>query len=176
MISIHELLIQFIYRHKLKIVFYFLFTIISYPLQNIYIPDYYGKVISSFKDGTDLVYMVKMLLFLYVMGRIFDELVLYFQYLILPDFSEYITGSIFSLVVNNFNYDFENIKIGELISKMTKMPDILYDYSNLIRLDFYKQSYLFVFVFVDYVLYLLSFSLLFLILKIFYNFDLFCLI
>jgi ABC-type multidrug transport system fused ATPase/permease subunit len=127
-----------------------LFTIVSYPLQNIYIPDYYGKVISSFKDGTNLIYMIKILLFLYVLGRIFDELVLYCQYLILPDFSEYITGSIFSLVVNNFNYDFENIKIGEIISKLTKMPDILFNYINLFRLDFLKQLFIFIAAFIHY--------------------------
>ena len=144
MISIHELLIQFIYTHKLNIILYFLFTIISYPLQNIYIPDYYGKVISSFKDGTNLIYMIKMLLFIYILGRILDEVVLYFQYLILPQFSEYVTGSIFSLIVNTFKYDFENIKIGEIISKMTKMPDILTEYSNLLRLDFLKQLFIFI--------------------------------
>jgi ABC-type multidrug transport system fused ATPase/permease subunit len=144
MISIHELLIQFIHTHKMKIFFYFLFTIISYPLQNIYVPDYYGKVISSFKDGTNLIYMIKMLLFLYILGRIFDESVLYFQYLILPSFSEYVTGSIFSLIVNTFKYDFENIKIGEIISKMIKMPDVLIEYSNLLRLDFLKQLFIFI--------------------------------
>ena len=144
MISIHELLIQFIHTHKMKVFFYFLFTIISYPLQNIYVPDYYGKVISSFKDGTNLIYMIKMLLFLYILGRVFDESVLFFQYLILPNFSEYVTGSIFSLVVNTFKYDFENIKIGEIISKMTKMPDVLIEYSNLLRLDFLKQLFIFI--------------------------------
>uniref|UniRef100_A0A6C0D2W8 ABC transporter domain-containing protein n=1 Tax=viral metagenome TaxID=1070528 RepID=A0A6C0D2W8_9ZZZZ len=144
MISIHELLIQFTYTHKFTVISYLLVTIISYPLINIYIPDYYGKVISSFKDGHDLVYMVKMLLLLYVIGRIFDELVLYCQYLILPNFSEYITSSIFGLVVNHFNYDFENIKIGEIISKLTKMPDILFNYSNLFRIDFLKQLFIYI--------------------------------
>ena len=66
MISIHELLNKFVFNHKFKIILYFIFTVISYPLQNIYIPDYYGKVISSFKDGTNFVYMIKMLLFLYI--------------------------------------------------------------------------------------------------------------
>lgn len=144
MISIHELLIQFIHTHKMKVFFYFLFTIICYPLQNIYVPDYYGKVISSFKDGTNLIYMIKMLLFLYILGRVFDESVLFFQYLILPNFSEYVTGSIFSLIVNTFKYDFENIKIGEIISKMIKMPDVLIEYSNLLRLDFLKQLFIFI--------------------------------
>ena len=150
MISIHELLIQFTYTHKFTVIIYLLVTIISYPLINIYIPDYYGKVISSFKDGTDLIYMVKMLLLLYVIGRIFDELVLYCQYLILPNFSEYITSSIFALVINNFKYDFENIKIGEIISKLTKMPDILFSYSNLIRIDFLKQLIIFIAAFIHY--------------------------
>ena len=150
MISIHELLIQFTYTHKFTVIIYLLVTIISYPLINIYIPDYYGKVISSFKDGTDLIYMVKMLLLLYVIGRIFDELVLYCQYLILPNFSEYITSSIFALVVNNFNYDFENIKIGEIISKLTKMPDILFNYSNLFRIDFLKQLFIFIAAIINY--------------------------
>jgi ABC-type multidrug transport system fused ATPase/permease subunit len=150
MISIHELLIQFVFNHKIKVILYFLFTVISYPLQNIYIPDYYGKVISSFKDGSNLIYMIKMLLFLYIIGRVFDELVLFCQYLILPSFSEYITGNVFALVINNFNYDFENIKIGEIISKMTKIPDILFEYSNLFRLDFLKQLFIFVAAFIHY--------------------------
>ena len=150
MISIHELLIQFIYNHKIKVILYFLFTVVSYPLQNIYIPDYYGKVITSFKDGSNLISMIKILLFLYILGRIFDQSVLYFQYLILPEFSQYITGNIFSLVIENFGYDFENIKIGEIISKITKMPDILNEYSNVIRLDFLKQLFIFIAAFMHY--------------------------
>ena len=150
MISIHELLIQFIYTHKIKVILYLLFTVISYPLQNIYIPDYYGKVISSFKDKSNLFYMIKMLLFFYILGRLFDSIVLYCQYLILPDFSQYITTHIFSLVINNFNYDFENIKIGELISKTTKMPDILLEYSNVFRIDFLKQLFIFFAAFIYY--------------------------
>ena len=150
MISIHELLKIFAFNHKFNIMLYFIFTVLSYPLQNIYIPDYYGKVISSFKDGTNFIYMIKMLLFLYVIGRFLDECVLYCQYLILPEFSEYITVNIFSLIVNNFNYDFENIKIGEIISKMTKMPDILFEYSNVLRLDFLKQLFIFIAAFMHY--------------------------
>jgi ABC-type multidrug transport system fused ATPase/permease subunit len=150
MISIHELLIQFIYTHKIKVILYILFNVISYPLQNIYIPEYYGKVISSFKDKSNIFFMIKMLFFLYIIGRIFDSVVLYYQYLILPNFSQYITTQIFSLVVNHFNYDFENIKIGELISKTTKMPEILLEYSNVFRIDFLKQLFIFFVAFIHY--------------------------
>jgi len=94
--------------------------------------------------------MIKVLLFLYSIGRFFDELVLYCQYLILPNFAEHITGSIFSFIINNFNYDFENIKIGEIISKITKVPDILFEYSNLLRLDFLKQLFIFLAAFYHY--------------------------
>jgi len=143
MISIHELLIQFMSTNKFNMLCYFLLATISYPLQNIYVPEYYGKVITSFKDGSNLIYMIKILLFLYIVGRILDELVLYFQYLLIPNFAEYVTGSVFSLVVNTFKYDFENIKIGEIISKTTKLPDILIEYSNVLRIDFLKQLFIF---------------------------------
>ena len=143
MISIHELLIQFIYKYKITFIFYIVFTAILYPLHHIIMPDYYGKVISSFKDKTNLFDMVKMLLYLYIITRFIDDIVLYFQYLIVPNFSEYITGKIFSFILNNYDYDFENIKVGEIISKMTKMPDILFDYVDVFRIDVLKQIFVF---------------------------------
>ena len=48
-LNIHNLLITFISNNKLLFVFYVLILIIQYPIFYIYIPEYYGKVINSFK-------------------------------------------------------------------------------------------------------------------------------
>ena len=50
LLDIHKLLFNFIGSHKILFLFYFLATLILYPLHHIYIPDFYGKVINSFKD------------------------------------------------------------------------------------------------------------------------------
>ena len=49
-LNINSLLLKFISNNKLSFFFYLLFTMFEYPLIYIYIPEYYGKVINSFKD------------------------------------------------------------------------------------------------------------------------------
>jgi ABC-type multidrug transport system fused ATPase/permease subunit len=140
-LDIHRLLFSFIGSHKLIFIFYFLNTIILYPIHHIFIPEYYGKVINSFKDNNKslFTYYVKLLCLIYSVSWIFDGLVLYFQYLIIPSFSEYATGSIFEFIIDNYELDFENIPIGEILSKIIKMPGILYDYLDIFRVDFLKE-------------------------------------
>jgi ABC-type multidrug transport system fused ATPase/permease subunit len=144
MISLHELLFNYIYKNKVTFIFYIIFTAILYPLYHIFIPDYYGKVISAFKDKVDITSVIKTLLYIYIIAIIIDDVVLYFQYLIVPNFSENITGNFFTFIINNFNYDFENIKIGEIISKMTKLPNLLFDYVDVFRIDLLKQIFVFI--------------------------------
>ena len=144
MISIHELLFQFIYRYKFTFFFYIAFTALLYPFQNILLPDYYGKVINSFKEGANFMEMIKLLLFVFLISIILEDLVGIFQYLIVPDFSQFITTSMFSFILNHYEYDFENVKLGEIISKMTKMPSILFDYVDVFRIDVLKQAFIFI--------------------------------
>jgi ABC-type multidrug transport system fused ATPase/permease subunit len=151
-LDIHELLFSFIGSHKILFVFYILNTLILYPIHHILIPDYYGKVINSFKDKNKslFVYYVKILTIIFSVSWIFDALVLYFQYLIVPSFSEFATGSIFEFIIDNYELDFENIPIGEILSKIIKMPNILYDYLDVFRVDFLKEFFVLLSAFYHY--------------------------
>lgn len=151
-LDIHQLLFSFIGSHKLLFVFYILNTLILYPIHHILIPDYYGKVINSFKDKNKslFVYYVKILTIIFSVSWIFDALVLYFQYLIVPSFSEFATGSIFEFIIDNYELDFENIPIGEILSKIIKMPNILYDYLDVFRIDFLKEFFVLLTAFYHY--------------------------
>jgi len=151
MISIHELLFQFIYRYKFTFFFYIAFTGLLYPVQNIVLPDYYGKVMNSFKEGNDFVKMIKYLLFVFIIAVVLEDVVGIFQYFIVPDFSQFITTSMFSFILNHYEYDFENVKLGEIISKMTKMPSILFDYVDVFRIDVLKQAFIFIAAILHYV-------------------------
>jgi ABC-type multidrug transport system fused ATPase/permease subunit len=142
-LDIHQLLFSFIGSNKIIFIFYILNTLILYPIHHILIPDYYGRVINSFKDENKslFVYYVKVLSFIFSVSWIFDGLVLYFQYLIVPSFSEFATGSIFEFIIDHYELDFENIPIGEILSKIIKMPGILYDYLDVFRVDFLKEFF-----------------------------------
>jgi ABC-type multidrug transport system fused ATPase/permease subunit len=142
-LDIHQLLFSFVGSNKLLFIFYFLNTLILYPIHHIFIPEYYGKVINSFKDNNKslFLYYVKILCLIFSISWIFDALVAYFQYLIVPSFSEFATGSIFEFIIDNYELNFENIKIGEILSKIIKMPSILYDYLDIFRVEFLKEFF-----------------------------------
>ena len=150
-LNIHNLILSFVGSHKILFIFYFLNTLILYPLHHVLIPDYYGKIINSFKDKDKLfIYYVKILCGIYAISWIFDGLVIYFQYLIVPSFSEYAVGSIFEYLIDHYELDFENIPIGEILGKIIKMPNILYDYLDIFRIDFLKEFVVLITAFYSY--------------------------
>ena len=142
LLNIHHLLFNFIKKNSFTFISYMTFTIILYPIHFVLIPDYYGMVINSFKDKSNLfVYYVKMLLGAYIVSWLLEALVLFIQYKLTPNFSEYATGTIFEFILNNNELDFENIHTGEILSKIIRMPGILFEYVDVFRLEFLKELF-----------------------------------
>jgi ABC-type multidrug transport system fused ATPase/permease subunit len=145
-LNIHNLLLKFVKKNIIIFSLYFLFSLVQYPIHYVYIPEYYGKVINSFKDNKLSVfnYFFKFLIALYIIENVLGIFVLIISYFIIPNFTEYATGSIFEFIINHYENDFENISIGEILSKIIRVPDILFDYIDIIKNEFLK--YLFVFI------------------------------
>jgi ABC-type multidrug transport system fused ATPase/permease subunit len=145
-INIHKILLDFIIDNKIKFLIYLFFTIVEYPVHYIYVPEYYGKVINSFKDNKQslFIHYIKLLTFLYVLEWVSDGVIMFVMYYIVPKFTEFATGTIFEFIIDNYELDFENIPIGEILSKMIRLPSILFDYIDIIKNEVMK--YLFVFV------------------------------
>ena len=145
-LNINNILSKFIGSNKLLFLVYFIFTMIQYPLIYIYIPEYYGKVINSFKDKTQSLFMfyVKLLVVLYILEWVFDIATTASTYYIVPKFTEYATGTIFEFIIDNYENDFENISMGEILSKIIRLPNILFDYIDVYKNEIFK--YLFVFI------------------------------
>jgi ABC-type multidrug transport system fused ATPase/permease subunit len=127
-------------------------TLILYPIHHVFIPEYYGKIINSFKDKNKslFIYYIKFLFAIFAVSWIFDALVLYFQYLIVPNFAEYATGTIFEFIIDNYELDFENIHIGEILSKIIKLPAVLFDYLDVFRVEFLKEFFVLITAFFHY--------------------------
>ena len=144
-INIHKLLLDFIIDNKVKFLIYLLFTIVEYPVHYIYVPEYYGKVINSFKDHKQslFVHYIKILTFLYLLEWVSDGIIMFVMYYVVPKFTEYATGAIFEFVIDNYELDFENIPVGEILSKMIRLPGILFDYIDIIKNEIMKYVFVF---------------------------------
>jgi ABC-type multidrug transport system fused ATPase/permease subunit len=160
-LNIQQILLSFMIKNWALFTFYFLVTIIVYPLHYIYIPEYYGKVINSFKDknNSDFVSNMKFLLIIYSLCWGIESLMIFLQQKIIPSFSEFATGSIFEYVLDHYELDFENIHTGEVLSKIIRMPSILFEYLQVFGIEFFKE--LFVLVSAIYKYYFVSSTVMF---------------
>jgi ABC-type multidrug transport system fused ATPase/permease subunit len=146
LLNIHHILLSFVKKNWIVFIFYIIVTVILYPMHYIYIPEYYGKVINSFKDKNQSAFLsnVKWLLYIYVACWGTESIVLFLQYNIIPKFSEYVTGSIFEYILDHYELDFENIHTGEILSKIIRMPGILFEYLEVFCIDFLKEFFVLV--------------------------------
>lgn len=145
-LNINNILSKFIGNNKILFLVYFIFTMLQYPIVYIYIPEYYGKVINSFKDKSQSLFMfyVKLLVGLYIFEWLFDMGVLVATYFIVPKFTEYATGTIFEFIIDHYENDFENISMGEILSKIIRLPHILFTYIDVFKNEILKYAFVFI--------------------------------
>ena len=107
----------------------------TYPLQRVVLPKYYGKVISSLQNNSnkELIHNSKMLLLVYSLVQVFHSIYQKIQGSLVPTFSEFSLRRIFTSILNNENDDYENIKVGEILAKLTKIPNIVYRYLDILK-------------------------------------------
>ena len=143
LLDIHKLLITFMKDNKLLFLFYLIVSLLLYPIHYIFIPKYYGYVINSFKDKKEsrFIFMVKALVFFYILCWFLETGLLFLQYKIFPVFAEYATGTIFEFIIDHYELDFENIHTGEILSKIIRLPGILIQYMTVFGIEFFKEFF-----------------------------------
>lgn len=113
----------------------YLITLISLPLQSVAMPHYYGEVINSLKDANlpRAKYLFIVLLGIWILIQIFSIGISYVDNYIWPKFHAYIRQYFFDLIVDRYNQNYQELKIGIILTKLLKLPWILDDISNQIQ-------------------------------------------
>lgn len=115
--------------------------LLTYPLQKVVLPKYYGKVISNLQDGSNKKFMesAKMLLIIYASIQFLHSIYQKIQGALVPKFSEFSMKKIFSSLLKNDNEDFENMKVGEILAKISKLPNLIYRYLDILKSVVFSQ-------------------------------------
>ena len=113
----------------------YLITFISLPLQSVAMPHYYGEIINSLKDA-NLVkskYYFSILLGIWILIQTFSIGISYVDNYIWPKFHSYIRQFFFNLIIDRYNQNYQELQIGNILTKLIKLPWILDDVSNQIQ-------------------------------------------
>lgn len=139
---------QYFYEYMLQNKLTFLICallLFTYPLQKVVLPKYYGKVISNLQDGSNKKFIesAKMLLIIYASIQFLHSIYQKVQGTLIPKFSEFSMKKIFSSLLKNDNEDFENMKVGEILAKISKLPTLIYRYLDILKSVVFSQLIVF---------------------------------
>jgi ATP-binding cassette subfamily B protein len=113
----------------------YLLTLISLPLQSVAMPHYYGEVINALKDAniprSKTLFVV--LLGIWILIQAFSIGISFVDNYIVPKFHAYVRQFFFELIVERYNQNYQELKIGTILTKLIKLPWILDDISSQIQ-------------------------------------------
>lgn len=134
MTIVYDLYTDFI-KDNWKSYILYLITFISLPLQSVAMPHYYGEIINALKDENleRSKYLFGVLLGIWVLIQAFSIGISFVDNYIVPKFHAYIRQFFFDLIVNRYNQNYQELKIGTILTKLIKLPWILDDITNQIQ-------------------------------------------
>ena len=125
---IKELYIDFFKKNKLNFSLYF-FTLLYIPINKIIIPKFYGNLITGLqkKKFESIKYI-----FIYLIGTWFVTQLLstsssYMTTIIMPKFKQYVRTFLITEIFGRYKTNHQELKLGEVITKIIKTPYILED-------------------------------------------------
>ena len=131
---IKELYIKFIKQNKTFFLLYFV-TLLYIPINKIIIPKYYGSLISNlekknFKDIKTI--------FIYLIGgwlitQLLNTSSAYITTILMPKFKQYVRKFLVSEIFSRYETNYQELKMGDVITKIIKTPYILEDVFWLIK-------------------------------------------
>jgi ABC-type multidrug transport system fused ATPase/permease subunit len=123
------------FKENWQLYILYLLTLVSLPLQKVAIPHYYGEIISSLKDNKmDL--SKKYFTILLGIWFVIESLGIGISYVdnyIWPKFHAYVRQYFFDVIIDRYNQHFQELKLGEILTKLIKLPWILDDISTQIQ-------------------------------------------
>lgn len=131
---LYDLYIKFL-KDNWKSYILYLITLISLPLQSVAMPHYYGETINSLKDGnvSRSKYFFIVLLGIWILIQAFSIGISFVDNYIVPKFHSYVRQFFFELIMDRYNQNYQELKIGTILTKLIKLPWILDDISNQIQ-------------------------------------------
>ena len=165
---IKKLYSKFLKENKGYFIIYLL-TLLYIPINRLYLPKYYGNFISSLQkknfDKTKIIFIYLILGWLFI--QILNIVSSYILQILKPRFKKYVRQFLFNEIYTRYKNDYQELKLGEIITKFIKTPYILEDVIYIVK-DYLIKNILIIISITGYLFYYnLKLGLIFLVFMIF---------
>ena len=131
---IYQLYINFI-KDNLYMYILYILTFLYIPLNKVALPHYYGKLISIIKkkNMSEIKNIFIMLIFIWSVYQFFNLVSGRISSNLQPKFISYIRKYIIEEIIERHKSNYEDLKLGEILTKIINSPYILYDVFQTVR-------------------------------------------
>lgn len=138
---IYEMYIEFI-KENYHLYIILILLLVGLPIQKVAIPHYYGNILSSLK-GKDVNKSTKLfgyLLIAYCLVGVFNILTSYINKIIWPKMQSFVRKKLFTKIITSYNESYEDLKTGEILTKMQEFPWVIDTLYNKIQKFIFNNS------------------------------------
>lgn len=121
--DINKLYIEFIKQNKWLYLIYVL-LLLSYPVEKIYVPHLYGKIITKLEKSTEMGIFVPLIV-AWIGIQIVRIGLTKLDGILIPKFQSYVRQNVIDKFINSLETDYKEINHGDFLTKLIKIPDAL---------------------------------------------------
>tara|TARA_Y100000590_G_C15746615_1_gene1022295 strand:+ start:8470 stop:10287 length:1818 start_codon:yes stop_codon:yes gene_type:complete len=123
---IRKIYTQF-FKNNWKLYIVYSAAFIAIPIRQIMIPHYYGKIIDKLKAGliSDSARLLVVLLFVWIAVQFLSLAKEKVHSIMWPKFNYFAQETIFTKILDSYDNNFEELRVGEVLTKLIKLPWIL---------------------------------------------------
>jgi ABC-type multidrug transport system fused ATPase/permease subunit len=128
-----KILLHFFKDYKFTIIFYFIFTCLSFPLESIVIPQIYSHFFEVLNEKTKLNVFIKYIVLIIIVQIIVNFsncITTYIEAYIIPEINHYIINYIFKNLLIKYENSITELEIGKIITRISTIPGYLKDFMS----------------------------------------------
>jgi ABC-type multidrug transport system fused ATPase/permease subunit len=133
------------FKERKSYIFAYLFLILAYPLGSIIVPHYYGKLMELMAVNKDMSKTFITTLALWATSVCGTFGLARIDSVLIPEFRSYLYHKIAKFVFEIHKEDYASIKIGELVSKLSKIPYLILEIFYQLRTCYLPLIYMVIF-------------------------------
>ena len=128
---IFKIICDFLKKYNLTIIFYIIFTILSFPLESIIIPQIYSnffEILNSKTKVNQFIKYISFIIFIQIIVNFSNCVTTYIESYIIPEMNHYIINYIFKNLLKKYENSVTDMELGKIITRISTLPNYLKEF------------------------------------------------
>jgi ABC-type multidrug transport system fused ATPase/permease subunit len=125
-----KILFSFLKQKKISVLLYVLFTILSFPLESIVVPQIYShffEILTAKSKGTIFLKYFTILAVILIIVNGSNSITTYIESYIIPELCEYVINFIFKNLLIKYQDTYKELELAKIITRLSTIPHYLKD-------------------------------------------------